>query len=250
MFATAAPVAAVADVTLINCVVNFNKAVGGEGGDGADGSDGGWGGDATGGIYTDGAVLAKTSDISCNGALGGKGGDGGDGKTFGGDGGQGGNGGEVDGGGIFADGNVTIDKSTVNSNTRRGGAGGTGGPAGDAETGGRGGLAAMCSVAASPACRASSCVTVPASVITLPRVARGAWAGPASSKPERADRVAAPMAAASIADRLRFGRLFQGVRQLRQRRRGWHRRREPERYGRRRRRQRRRRSRRRHSHRR
>ena len=47
------------DVTLINCVVNFNKAIGGDGGDGADGSDGGRGGDATGGIFTTGTVLGQ-----------------------------------------------------------------------------------------------------------------------------------------------------------------------------------------------
>ena len=73
MLPTTSPVAAVPDVTLINCVVNFNKAIGGDGGDGADGSDGGSGGDATGGIYTGGSVLAKTSDVSCNSAIGGKG---------------------------------------------------------------------------------------------------------------------------------------------------------------------------------
>ena len=58
---------------------------------------------------TNGEVLVKTSDISCNSAIGGKGGAGGDGEDVSGDGGEGGDGGRALGGGIAARGNVTID---------------------------------------------------------------------------------------------------------------------------------------------
>jgi hypothetical protein len=113
-------------VTLRNCFVSFNAAVGGGGGDGGQGGRGGGGGPGGNGGGGPGINAG-------NGGLGANGGT----STPGGDGGHGGSG---FGGAIDNQGALTIDGCTFQSNSASGGIGGNGAWGGNGGHGGTGGF--------------------------------------------------------------------------------------------------------------
>ncbi len=148
-------IASTAPVSLVNCLIAKNTAMGGDGAEGESGADGGPGGSggyaAGGGVWALAPVTLSRTEVSCNSALGGTGGDGGSGTSSGGNGGAGGDG---QGGGIFVGFELVPDLtvkttpvqafiyavsvkncSKVNQNTARGGDGGDGGIA---DVGGQG----------------------------------------------------------------------------------------------------------------
>src|SRR5208337_1534929 len=138
-------------LTMINCTIADNQAVGGNGdvgpdaaGTGANQNEVGFDGGAAagGGLYVFSAkVVLESCNIEGNQALGGSGGQGGIymSSDFGPEGQVGGTGGSASGGGLYESGTVALLGADIGSNIAQGGTGGNGTFAGG--TGARGGIA-------------------------------------------------------------------------------------------------------------
>lgn len=139
-------VSAKAVVTLSNCLLRANQAMGAAGADGRDGKDEfGIAGDGSNGhsgtsayggaVYNAGVLAAFGCRFQTNAAIGGDGGNGGDGgsgEVAGGDGGNGGNGASAYGGAIYSDGTLRLEDCSFEANSVSGGQAGDGGTEGAA----------------------------------------------------------------------------------------------------------------------